>query len=134
MYKKTAHVIGWLTLIILGLLWVLKGYLSIYLILIIIAYIAFSISDGSIKKLRKLKHITVAQVIFIIISFIFSVAIVLGLIQLSKYIIDHILALSGWLKIGSQILAIFLSLYPVKFTLGSVLLKVGEDLNARDET
>lgn len=117
----------------MGILWIVKGYLSIYLLLVPVASLAFAIGDGSVKKLKKLRKITVNQTVFIIVSFILSVAIVFGLIQLANYVIVHIFELSGTVKTVSQIVAILVSLYPVKFIFWTVLHRVNEDLNAKSE-
>lgn len=134
MNKNLFNIIGWLTLIIMGILWIVKGYLSIYLLLVPVASLAFGIGDGSVKKVKKLRKITVNQTVFIVVSFILSVAIVFGLNQLANYVIVHILELSGAFKTLSQIVAILVSLYPVKFTFWTVLYGVNEDLNAKSET
>lgn len=133
MNKNLFNIIGWLTLIIMGILWIVKGYLSIYLLLVPVTSLAFAIGDGSVKKVKKLRKITVNQTVFIVVSFIFSVAIVFGLIQLANYVIVHIFELSGAFKTFSQIVAILVSLYPVKFTFWTVLHRVNEDLNAKSE-
>lgn len=133
MNKNLFNIIGWLTLIIMGILWIVKGYLSIYLLLVPVASLAFAIGDGSVKKVKKLRKITVNQTVFIIVSFILSVAIVFGLIQIANYVIVHIFELSGTFKTVSQIVAILVSLYPVKFIFWTVLHRVNEDLNAKSE-
>src|SRR5699024_11468952 len=129
MNKNLFNIIGWLTLIIMGILWIVKGYLSIYLLLVPVASLAFAIGDGSVKKLKKLRKITVYQTVFIIVSFILSVAIVFGLIQIANYVIVHIFELSGTFKTVSQIVAILVSLYLVKFIFCSVLLRLYDVFN-----
>lgn len=133
MNKKVFNLLGWFLLIIIGLLWLIYGYLSIYLLLVPVTYLAFLISDGSVKKLKKLKNITLKQSISILLSFIISIAIVFGFIQFANYIINIKLELSGWLKTTSQIVAVIISLYPVKFTFGSFLYRINNDLNAKSE-
>lgn len=113
----------------MGVSWIVFGYSNWYLLFRPISYISFSINDGSIKKLGKIKKMAVLQVILILFAFVVSVAIVFGLIQLANYLINDILHLTGVIKTFSVIVAIILSLYPVKFTFGSVVYKVANDLN-----
>jgi len=67
---------------------------------------------------------SILQVIIILFAFVMSVAIVFGLIQLANYLINDILRLTGGIKTLSVIIAVILSLYPVKFIFGSVVYKV----------
>lgn len=124
MSKKIFNTIGWMILVGMGISWIWIGYSSWYLLLLPVAYISFSINDGSIKKLAKIKQMSILQVILILIAFVVSVAIVFGLIQLASYLINDILHLTGGIKTLSVMIAIILSLYPVKFTFGSVVYKV----------
>lgn len=95
--------------------------------LLSLSYISFSISDGSIKKLGKL---SISQAALILVALAVSVGIVFGLIQLANYVINDKLHLTGVIKTVSQIIAIIISLYPVKFTFGSIVYKIYDDLNA----
>lgn len=124
MSKKTFNIIGWILLLGMGTSWIWFGYSSWYLLLLPMAYISFSINDGSIKKLGKIKQMSILQVIIILFAFVMSVAIVFGLIQLANYLINDILRLTGGIKTLSVIIAVILSLYPVKFIFGSVVYKV----------
>lgn len=124
MSKKTLNKIGWIILLGMGISWIWIGYSSWYLLLLPMAYISFSINNGSIKKLGKIKQMSILQVILILFAFVVSVAIVFGLIQLANYLINDILHLTGGIKTLSVIIAIILSLYPIKFTFGSVVYKV----------
>src|SRR5699024_9761902 len=99
--------------IIMGILWIVKGYLSIYLLLFPVASLVFAIVGGSVKKLQKLRKITVNQTGFIILSFILSVAIGFGLILRATYFCVHIFELSVTFNIVSQVIAILVSMYPV---------------------
>ncbi|HHW36150.1 MAG TPA: disulfide bond formation protein DsbD [Bacillales bacterium] len=132
MNKKVFNIIGWALLLGIGISWIGYGYSSWYLLLLPLAYISFSIYDGRIKKLRKIKQMSILQVILILFSFIISVGIVFGLIQLSNYLINDILHLTGWIKTFSWIIAVILFLYPVKFTFSSVVYKITKDLNEKD--
>src|SRR5690625_3649644 len=118
--KKTFNVIGLIILFGMGVSWIVFGYSNWYLLLLPIASIAFSINDGSIKKLGKIKQMSLFQVISILIAFVGSVAILFGLIQLANYLINDILHLTGIIKTLSVIIAIILSLYSVKFIFCSV--------------
>lgn len=131
MTKKISNICGWMLVVGIAFLWIVYGYLDWYLLLLPAAYLCFSISDGSIKKLKKLKKLSVRQTMIIIFSFIASVAIVFVLIQLANILINDWLQLQGWVKTCSQFIAVIVSLYPVKFTFGSVLYKVNEDVEAR---
>lgn len=124
MIKKTFSIISWMILLGMGTSWIWIGYSSWYLLLLPLAFISISISDGSIKKLGKIKQLSISQIILILFSFIVSVAIVFGLIQLAKYFINDILHLARGIKTFSVIVAILLSFYPVKFTFVSVVYKV----------
>lgn len=127
MNKKMFNRIGWILLFVLGVSWIAFGYSSWYLLLLPLSYISFSISDGSIKKLGKL---SLSQVALILFALAVSVGIVFGLIQLANYVINDKLHLTGVIKTVSQIIAVIISLYTVKFTFGSIVYKIYSDLNA----
>ncbi|GAQ17599.1 thiol:disulfide interchange protein DsbD [Oceanobacillus picturae] len=74
---------------------------------------------------------SVSQVVLILLSFVVSIAIVVGLIQLASYVITDRLHLTGWILTFSQFIAVILSLYPVKLTFGTVVYKVTHDLDAK---
>jgi len=57
------------------------------------------------------------------------VGIVFGLIQLANYVINDKLHITGIIKTVSQIFAIIISLYPVKFTFSNIVSKIYGDLN-----
>lgn len=111
--------------------WIRFGYLDIYLLGLPLTYLCFSISDGSIENLKKVKRISRSQSVYLVFSFIVSVIVVFALIQLANYLINNVLQLEGWIKTFSQIVAVILALYPVKFTFGSIVYKVNEDLNSK---
>ncbi|WP_238538276.1 disulfide bond formation protein DsbD [Virgibacillus halodenitrificans] len=125
--KQTFNIIGWILLLVMGVSWIVFGYSSWYLLLLPLSYISFSISDGSIKKLGKL---SISQATLILFALAVSVGIVFGLIQLANYVINEKLHLTGVIKTVSQIIAIIISLYPVKFTFGSIVYKIYGDSNA----
>ncbi|MDL4842343.1 disulfide bond formation protein DsbD [Aquibacillus rhizosphaerae] len=124
MSRKTFKIIGWILLLGMGASWIGFGYSSWYLLLTPMAYLSFSINDGSIKKIGRIKQMSFLQVILIMIAFIVSIGIVFGLIKLANYLINDIFHLTGGIKTLSVIIAVVLSLYPVKFTFGSVIYKV----------
>jgi len=131
MSKKICNIIGWIILVYLGLSWIIVGYSSWYLLLLPIAYISFSIGDGTYNKsLLKFKQLSLRQIAFIIVAFIASVAIVFSLIILANYIINDLLHLTGWVKTSSIIVAIIVALYPIKFTFGSVVYKIADNVDA----
>lgn len=127
MNKKVFNTIGWILLLIMGISLIVFGYSSWYLLLLSLSYISLSIRDGSIKKIRKL---SISQVLLILLALVVSVGIVFGLIQLANYVINDKLHLTGVIKTFSQIVAIIVSLYPVKFTFGSIVYKIYSDVNA----
>ncbi|WP_339217053.1 disulfide bond formation protein DsbD [Ornithinibacillus sp. FSL M8-0202] len=124
MNKKTFNIIGWILLLGMGASWIGFGYSNWYLLVTPMAYLSFSINDGSIKKLGKIKQMSLLQVILILVAFIVSVCIVFGLIQLANYLINDMFHLTGGIKTLCVIIAVVFSLYPVKFTFGSVVFKV----------
>ena len=127
MNKKPFSIVGWILLLVIGVSWIVFGYSSWYLVLLPLSYISFSISDGSIKKLGKL---SISQAVLILMALAVSVGIVFGLIQLANYVINDKLHLTGAIKTFSQIIAIIISLYPVKFIFGTIVYKVFGNLNA----
>lgn len=129
MNRKLFNIIGWILLLVIGISWIAFSYASWYLLLLPLSYTCFSISDGTIEKLRKL---TISQVILILFALAVSVGIVFGLIQLANYVINDKLHLTGVIKTFSQIVAIIISLYPVKFTFGSIVYKVYSKLNTNN--
>ncbi|MGG1685902.1 disulfide bond formation protein DsbD [Pseudalkalibacillus sp. NRS-1564] len=130
MSKKTFNIIGWILLLAMGASWIGFGYSSWYLLLTPMAYISFSVNNGNIKKLGKIKQMSLLQIILSLFAFIVSVVIVFSLIQLANYLINDILHLTGGVRTLSVIIAVILSLYPVKFTFGSVVYKVTSNFNA----
>lgn len=132
MNKRVFNNIGWILLLGMGASWIVFGYSNWYLLFLPVARLSFSIYDGSIRKLKKIARLSMLQIILIVLSFILSVGIAFGLILLANFIINDKLHLQGWIKTLSQIIAVILSLYPVKFTFGSVVYKVISDLNAKD--
>ncbi|WP_156960083.1 hypothetical protein [Oceanobacillus manasiensis] len=66
------------------------------------------------------------------LSFVVSVAIVVGLLQLASYVINDRLHLTGLNKSLSQLIAVIIALYPVKFTFGSIVYKVTRDIRASE--
>ncbi|ENH97744.1 hypothetical protein J416_04251 [Gracilibacillus halophilus YIM-C55.5] len=124
MSRKNFNIIGWILLLGMGASWIGFGYSNWYLLLTPMAYFSFSINDGSVKKLGKIKQMSLLQIFLILFAFIVSVGIVFGLIQLANYLINDIFHLTGVLKTLSVIIAVVFALYPVKFTFGSVIYKV----------
>ncbi len=123
--KKTFNIIGWILLLAIGVSSIIFGYSNLYLLLLPLSYISFSISDGSIKKLSKL---SISQAALILFALAVSVGIVFGLIQLANFIINEKLHLTGVIKTFSQIIAIIISLYPIKFIFGSIFYKIYSNL------
>ena len=72
MIKKLFNLIGCVLLIGLAASWIRFGYLSIYLLWLPVTYLCFSISDGSIKRLKKIKKLSRSQSFTLVISFIVS--------------------------------------------------------------
>ncbi|MCD5324440.1 MULTISPECIES: disulfide bond formation protein DsbD [Pontibacillus] len=123
--------IGWLLVLVMGVSWIVVGYSSWFLLLTPMVYISFSIHDGSIKKWKKIKQLSIRQIMLLLFSFVLAVSLVYGLFQLASYIINDVLHLIGGIKTFSVILAIILSLYPVKIAFSSLVYKVTSGLSAR---
>lgn len=132
MNKKVFNIFGWVLLIGLGGSWIWFGYLDIYLLWLPVTYLCFAISDGRIKRLKKMKKLSVSQYLQLVFSFILFVMVAYFLIQLANYLIRDVLHLHGSLKTFSQIIAVILVLYPVKFMFGSIIYKVNEELNSKN--
>lgn len=130
MSKKAFNVLGWVILIGMGISWLTIGYSTWYLFLLPIAYISFELAAGPMKMIEKIKRISLSQAAAVLLAFVVSVAIVVGLIQLAHYLIDDVWHLTGMLRSVVVIVAILLSLYPVKFTFGSIVYKVTQKENA----
>ncbi|UOQ83533.1 disulfide bond formation protein DsbD [Gracilibacillus salinarum] len=129
MNKKIFHIFGWVLLLGMAVSWIGFGYSSWYLLLIPMASVSFSINDGSIKKIQKIKQMSIRQMLLILFAFVVSVGIAFTLIQLANYLINDLLHLTGGIKTFIAFIAVILSIYPVKFTFGSVVYKVTRDLN-----
>ncbi|MEK4024826.1 disulfide bond formation protein DsbD [Sporosarcina sp. FSL W7-1283] len=132
MNKKVFNIFGWVLLIGLGGSWIWFGYLDIYLLWLPVTYLCFAISDGRIKRLKKMKKLSVSQYLQLVFSFILFVMVAYFLIQLANYLIRDVLHLHGSHKTFSQIIAVILVLYPVKFMFGSIIYKVNEELNSKN--
>lgn len=129
MNKRIFNIIGWFFLLGMVTSWIRLGYLDLYLILLPAAYMCFSINDNSIKKIKK---VSILQVVLILFAFIASVGSVFGLIQIANYLINDKLHLTGWIRTLSQFIAVILSLYPIKLVFSSVVYKINNDSNARN--
>lgn len=124
MNRNIFNILGWLLLLGIGISWIVYGYSEWYLLILPLAYLAFSINDNRLKKLNIIKQMSIQQILLILFSFALSVAIVFGLIQAANYLINDFLHLTGFIKTFSIIVAVIVSLYPVKFTFGSVVEKI----------
>lgn len=133
MCTKTFNALGWIILFGMGISWIVVGYSNWYLLLLPIAYISFLVKDGRVKKLKRIRKMSIFQVILILFGLVVSVAIVFSLIQLSSYLINEVLHLTGGIKTFSEIMAIILCLYPVKITFGTVAYRVANDLKGTGE-
>ncbi|PID06464.1 MULTISPECIES: disulfide bond formation protein DsbD [unclassified Sporosarcina] len=130
MNKKLFNTMGWILLLGIGVFWIAFGYTGWFLLLLPLTTLFFSISDGSISKMKNIKKIKVSQIILILIAFIIAVGIVFGLIQLANILINDVLGLTGWIKTLSQFIAIILSLIPIQLAFGSVIYKVIGDVSS----
>lgn len=128
MNKKVYKIIGSTILLIMTISWFVIGYSNWYLLLLPISYICFSISDGSINKLSKL---SISQFALILFALAVSVGIAFGLIQLANYVINDRLYLTGRIKTFVQIIAVILSLYPIKLLFGNFVYKIYSEINAK---
>lgn len=131
MNKKVFNIIGWILLLGIAFLWLAFGHLDLYLLFIPAAYVCFSISDGSIKNLKKVKMLSFSQIMVIVFTFIVSIGIVLGLILLAGYLIDNIFNLHGWMKTVGEYIAVILALFPGIIVFASVTNKIDDRLNVK---
>ena len=127
MFQAIFKCIGAIILIGVGIYWLKFGYSSWHIFLLLLGYLAYSTGDRRMKKLTIVKQIPFRSILLLIFAFVLSFAIVFGLIQLSNYLINDIFQLTGMAKTIMIYLAIILSVYPVKFTFGSIVYKVMED-------
>jgi len=127
MESNIYNTFGWLILIGLLFSWLTFGFHWIYSLLVFLAYILFLIGEGTIKKFRKEKHVSVKSIILIMISFIVSVAIVFAFILLAKYLMNEVWKVPGAVKGILEIVVILIALYPVKFTFGTIVSKLIKD-------
>lgn len=131
MNQRIFNTIGWLILLGMTITWIFHGYTNIFLLLLPIVVICFSIYDGSIKKLKIINGFSVMQVLLMIGTFILAVAIAFGIIQGAGYVIREFLHLQGWIKAVIQFIVVIFALYPAKYLFGTVLLKVVENVKAQ---
>ncbi|GKV70126.1 hypothetical protein NCCP2716_26240 [Sporosarcina sp. NCCP-2716] len=128
MLKQVTSLITWILILAMGITWIFHGYSSWFLLMLPIAYISNAIGEGKLKVLRKL---TMKQALIILVSFIVSVAIAFGLIQLANYLIVTVIGLTGGVKTASQIAAIILLIYPIKFLFGTVVYRIWSKLEVQ---
>lgn len=129
MNKKTWNLMGWAFLIVIAVSWIGFGYSNWFLLLLPLAQLSFSVSDGSIKKLGKLSSSHWLRLSF---ALVITVAVVFGLILLASFFITNVLHMTGWSKTVTQVIAIILALYPAKFLYGSVVYKVFDDVKEEE--
>ena len=128
MNKKVFNFMGWMILIGLFLLWIFNGYSDWNIVLLPVAYICFAIAGGSIKKLKWLSG---AQIIEVVLSFVLSVVAVLALVYVALYVINDVLQLEGMMKSIVQWGAVILILLPVMFVFGSVINRIDDSLKEK---
>ncbi|UOQ92746.1 disulfide bond formation protein DsbD [Halobacillus shinanisalinarum] len=128
MGKRSFNVSGWILLLGMVVLWIRFGYTDWQLLLLPATYLCFSIGNGKVKKLKSL---SVSQIIILVSSFIISVAIAFGLIQLANYLIYDVFHLQGILKTLSEWLAVILSLFPAVIVFSSVINKIDDSLKEK---
>lgn len=123
---KFFNLTGWILIWGMVALWVWYGYTDWQLVLLSAAFLCFSLGNGKIKKLKRL---SVSQIMLVVFSFIVSVAIVFGLIQLANYLIHDVFHLQGALKTVVEWIAVILSLFPVVIAFSSVINRIDDSLN-----
>lgn len=128
MNKKIFNVIGWILLLGMVALWIGFGYSDWNLVLLPAAYLCFSINNGNLKKLKRL---TLSQIMLVVFAFIVSVAIAFGLIQLANYLIHDVFHLQGTIETLSEWLAVILSLFPTIIAFSSVINKIDDSLKEK---
>lgn len=133
MKGETFYNVGWLILIGIAFTWLKFGYSNVFLLLVPLAYICFLMANGTIKKLRIVNNIPIGKIGLILLSFVFSVAIFFGLIYYANYLINEKWVIEGGIKAILEIIAIMISLYPIKFTFGTMVEYFTKNLKEREE-
>lgn len=125
MNKKVFNIIGWISLLGTGALWIAFGYTDWQLVSLPLALLCFSIGSGKIKKL---KWLTGSQMMVLIASYIITVAIAFGLIQLANYLINDVFHLRGTLKTINIWVAVIISVILAVIPFSSIINKVDASL------
>ena len=124
---------GWFILLGMAVTWIFYGFSNIFIFLILAARICFSIYDGSIKKWKIGKRLSLLQIFRVIGVFIVAVAIAFGIIMLAFYLIRDIFHLSGIVKTIAQFIAVMIALFPASYLLQLNLKKVIKNVKAQEE-
>lgn len=122
--------IGWLLLIGIAFTWLSFGYSNWFPLLVLLAYLSFSAGDGSLGKLKVIKQLPILNILLILASFLLSVAVVFAVLYGAKYLIHDLWQLGSLLRPIAEILAIIIALYPVKFTFGTIVYKLTENVRS----
>lgn len=125
---KFFNIVGWVLLLGTVALWLWHGYTDWQIALLPASFLCFSIGNGKIKKL---KWISLPQIMLLIVSLIIAVAIGFGLIQLAKYLINDVFHLHGILKTTSVWVSIIISLFCAVTPFSSIINKVDGSLKKK---
>lgn len=128
MNKQMFHTIGWILLLGVFISWTALGHFHWQFILLLAAYLCFSIGNG---KVSKWKWLSVSQIVLIVFSFIIAFVIAFGLIQLANYLINDVFHLHGGFKTFVEWTAAILSLLLAVTLLGSILNRIDETLEKK---
>ena len=128
MNKKVFNIIGWTLLLSFPVIWLIYGHMSWLFVLLLGSYLCFSIENGKIKKL---KWLSASQIILLVVSFLISVAIAFGLIQLAYHLINSIFHLQGALKTMFEWISSFLSLIIVLIPFGSIINRIDNNIEEK---
>lgn len=126
MNNKLFTLLAWLLLLIMAITWLTSGYTSLFLVILPVSIIFFSIGDDSYKDWKVNKNLSLKQVMMIGGAFLLAVAIVYFLLQLAGFLISDVLHLTGPAKVIIQFLAVVVCLYPIKFLFARVVVKVAK--------
>ncbi|NMO94231.1 disulfide bond formation protein DsbD [Paenibacillus lemnae] len=91
-------------------------------------------NESRSEWLQRVKWSSSLRVPASVLAFILSVGTVVGLIYLAKTLIQDVLHLTGWVQTVTQVIAIIVALYPVKFVFRRVVRKLTTDDHVKPES
>jgi len=125
MNKSVFNIIGWVILTVALILWLGFNYSDLNILLLPLAIISFSVANGSIQKWKQL---SASQVVFIIIMFIVTIAVAIGLILGAGFLITNVFEVEGMWKNVLEWTAIIIVMVPAIILFSSAIAKVDAQL------